>query len=149
VERSNVTKRGLGLQQRGGQTLVFGKGAVAADFVFLSGLDGSVDDDGRPVDGIAAQTELALERMRRYLDEAGTTLENIVKIVWFLPDRALLGDFLAARDAWLERNCPQLVRERSFASTLLVVGLAYEQMLVEFDCIAYAGPSVAAATASS
>jgi enamine deaminase RidA (YjgF/YER057c/UK114 family) len=134
-----MPKRGLGLLQRGGRTLVYGRGAAAAEFVFLSGLDGSTDDDDRPVEGMTAQTELALERLQRYLSDAGSSLENIVKVVWFLPARELLPEFLAARDGWLDRNCPKLLEDRSYASTLLIVGLASESMLVEFDCTAYCG----------
>ena len=44
-----------------------------------------------------------------------------------------------ARDGWLARNCTPLVEERSYASTLLIVGLAREDILVEIDCIAYVG----------
>ena len=39
-------KRGLGPIKRAGQTLSFGKGAVAAGFVFLSWVDGAVSEDG-------------------------------------------------------------------------------------------------------
>jgi len=134
-----MTKRGLGPIERGGTTLPFGKGAVAGGFVFLSGVDGAVDDHGDPVAGVGAQTELALERLRRYLIDAGSTLDDIVKVVWYVADRAHLADFFAAREPWLGRESPALVGERSFASTLVITGLATEQMLVEVDCISYAG----------
>ena len=92
-----------------------------------------------PAEGIAAQTELALERIKARLEEAGARLEDVVKLVWYLTDRDLEEEFYAARDGWLGRNAPSLLEERSYASTLLIVGLAKPDMLVEIDCIAYVG----------
>ena len=132
-------KRGLGPIQHAGELMVWGKGAVAGDFVFLSGAEARADDTDVPVEGVAAQTVLCLDRIESRLEEAGARLENVVKFVWYLSDRSLIPEFYEARDGWLERNCPELVRERSYASTLLVVGLALPDMLVEIDCIAWVG----------
>lgn len=134
-----TSKRGLGLIQHAGQTMVWGKGAVAGGLVFLSGAEARGDGDDVPVEGIRAQTELALDRIKKRLAEAGTGLDNVVKFVWYLTDRSHIENFYAARDGWLERHAPSLVRERSYASTLLIVGLARDDMLVEIDCIAVAG----------
>lgn len=139
LRRGGSRKRSLGLLRRGDRELPYGKGATAGGFVFLSGIEGSVDDAGEPVEGVRAQTELALNRMHQYLGEAGADLQSIVKLVWFLRDRSHLHEFLSCRDQWFERNCLELLAERSYASTLLILGLATEEMLVEFDCIAYAG----------
>jgi enamine deaminase RidA (YjgF/YER057c/UK114 family) len=134
-----MSKRGLGLIEHAGRTMVWGKGAVAGDFVFLSGAEARSDEADVPVEGITAQTELALERIKQRLTEAGGSLENVVKFVWYLTDRSLEAGFYEARDGWLARNCPSLVEERSYASTLLIVGLARADMLVEIDCIGYIG----------
>jgi enamine deaminase RidA (YjgF/YER057c/UK114 family) len=136
---SETAKRGLGLVHHAGKTMVWGKGAVGGNFVFLSGAEARSDEEDIPVEGIKAQTELALERVKARLTEAGASLENVVKFVWYLTDRSLESEFYEARDGWLARNCKPLVDERSYASTLLIVGLAREDMLVEIDCIAYLG----------
>jgi enamine deaminase RidA (YjgF/YER057c/UK114 family) len=132
-------KRGLGKVVHAGREMVWGKGAVAGGFVFLSGAEARADDTDEPVEGIAAQTELALDRIKRRLDEAGARLDDVVKFVWYLTDRALEQEFYAARDGWLARHAPKLLEERSYASTLLIVGLAKPEMLVEIDCIAWLG----------
>jgi enamine deaminase RidA (YjgF/YER057c/UK114 family) len=119
--------------------MVWGKGAVAGEFVFLSGSEARSDAEDVPVQGIKAQTELALERIKQRLAQAGASVEDVVKFVWYLTDRSLESEFYEARDRWLERNCKPLLDERSYASTLLIVGLAREDMLVEIDCIAYLG----------
>ena len=136
---SERAKRGLGLIVHAGETMPWGKGAVAGDFVFLSGAEARSDEADVPLEGVKAQTELALERIKQRLTEAGASLENVVKFVWYLTDRSFEAEFYEARDGWLARNCKSLVDERSYASTLLIVGLAREDMLVEIDCIAYTG----------
>lgn len=134
-----MPKRGLGLIEHAGQVMVWGKGAVAGDLVFLSGAEARSGDTDEPVEGVTAQTELALDRIEQRLAEAGATLDQVVKFVWYLKDRDLIDEFYEARDGWLARRAPRLVAERSYASTLLIVGLAKEDMLVEIDCWAYVG----------
>jgi enamine deaminase RidA (YjgF/YER057c/UK114 family) len=134
-----MPKRGLGLIEHAGQVMVWGKGAVAGHFIFLSGAEARSSENDEPVEGVTAQTELALERVKERLAEAGATLDQVVKLVWYLSDRDLIAEFYEARDGWLKRNAPALVRDRSYASTLLIVGLAKEDMLVEIDCYAYTG----------
>jgi len=137
VSLESGEKKGLGKIFLAGKEMVWGKGAVAGGFVFLSGAEGRDDKTNVPVSGIKAQTELALERIRERLEEAGTSLENVVKFVWYLSDRSQEQAFYDARDGWLAKNAPNLFKERSYASTLLIVGLARYDMLVEIDCIAY------------
>jgi enamine deaminase RidA (YjgF/YER057c/UK114 family) len=129
-------KRGLGKVVHAGREMVWGKGAVAGGFVFLSGAEARADDTDEPVEGVRAQTELALDRVEARLAEAGAGPHDVVKFVWYLTDRGLEQDFYAARDGWLARRAPRLLEERSYASTLLIVGLAKEEMLVEIDCVA-------------
>jgi enamine deaminase RidA (YjgF/YER057c/UK114 family) len=136
----STAKRGLGKIVHAGEEMVWGKGAAAGGFVFLSGAEARADDTDEAVEGVAAQTELALDRVKQRLEEAGATLEDVVKLVWYLSDRGLIDEFYATRDGWLGRNAPDLLRDRSYASTLLIVGLAKEEMLVEIDCVAYVGP---------
>ncbi len=114
----------------------WGKGAIADNLVFLSGVEARDERTDAPVPGIKGQTELALDRIKERLEEAGTSIDNAVKFVWYLADRALEQEFYDARDGWLARHAPKLLKERSYASTLLVVGLARYEMLVEIDCIA-------------
>ncbi len=130
------TKRGLGVIYYGGGKMVWGKGVVASNFVFLSGVEARDEKTDLPLFGVKAQTQLALNRVKERLEEAGTSIDNAVKFVWYLADRALLQEFYEARDGWLAKNAPRLLKQRSYASTLLIVGLAQYEMLVEIDCIA-------------
>jgi enamine deaminase RidA (YjgF/YER057c/UK114 family) len=133
-------KKGLGHVYYAGKKMFWGKGAVAGGFVFLSGSEARDEESDESVKGIKAQTELALDRIKRRLEEAGTSIDNAVKFIWYLADRAQVQGFYEARDGWLTKNAPGLLEERSYASTLLIVGLAKHDMLVEIDCIATVPP---------
>jgi len=63
-------------------------------------------------------------------------MDNIVKIVWFVSSRDYLEEFRSARDEWFSRNAPRLIDEKSFAATLLIVGLDRAEMMVEIDVVA-------------
>lgn len=133
-------KRGFGPVIHGGEEMPFGKGAVAGGFAFLSGAEGRHPDTGVPVEGIRAQTEVALEKIKSRLEEAGGSIDDIVKLTTYLKQRGDREDYMAARDEWLERNCPEVLSDRAYGSTLLFVsGMSLEDMLIEIDCIAYIG----------
>ena len=138
-EESNKLKgkKGLGLVHHAGKEMVWGKGAMAGDFVFLSGAEARDEKLDEPLGGIKEQTEVALNRIKERLEEAGASLENVVKFVWYLADRSDVEAFYEKRDGWLANNAPKLLEERSYASTLLIVGLAKHNMLIEIDCVAF------------
>ena len=137
ITMTQARKRGLGLIRHAGRVMVWGKGAAADGFVFLSGVEARRDSDDTPPSTIGEQMELVMNRIKERLDEAGTSIDNVVKFVWYIADRSLLQSFYDARDGWLAKHAPKLLRDRSYASTLLVVGLARADMLVEVDCTAY------------
>lgn len=60
------------------------KGAVADGFVFLAGTEGIDPETLKPVEGIEAQTRLALEKVKARLEEMGSSLSNIVKMVYYI-----------------------------------------------------------------
>lgn len=130
-------KRGLGLIRHGGKLMPWGKGAAAGDFIFLSGAEARAEDTDVPPSGVGAQTELALSRVEQRLKEARASMDDVVKFVWYLTNREDEEAFYEARDGWLKKHAPVLFGERSYASTLLIVGLARPDMLVEVDCTAY------------
>jgi enamine deaminase RidA (YjgF/YER057c/UK114 family) len=130
-------KRGLGPVMMGGKPMPWGKGAVAGDFVFLSGLEGRTDDAGVAVDGIAAQTKLALERGTQYLQEAGTSAENVVRMVQYLAKPEDAAEFHVARDGWMRAHAPQLLEEQSYAGVLLIQQFTKPDRLIEIELTAY------------
>ena len=129
-------KRGLGPVTRGGVAMPWGKGVSAGGFVFLSGLEGCIDDDGAPVLGIEAQTRLALRRGQIYLEEAGTSFSNIVRLIQYLASPEDRGGFHAARTAWFGEQAPNLQRDQDYAGVLLIQQLSLPGCLIELEVTA-------------
>ena len=72
---------------------------VSGDTVYTAGQTG-VDGDGNLVEGgIAEQTRQTLENVRRCVEAAGCTLDDVVKVNAYLAD---LGDFPAYNQAYVE-----------------------------------------------
>lgn len=130
-------KRGLGLVYHGDRKMPWGKGAVANGLVFLSGTEGRDPADDHVVEGMRAQLWMALDKIKERLEEAGTSIENAVKFVWYLTSRDYAEEFRQARDEWFAKHAPKLLEEKSYAGTLLIVaGLDRPEMVVEVDVIA-------------
>ncbi|WP_406496941.1 RidA family protein [Streptomyces sp. NBC_01604] len=134
-----MRKRGLGPLTYGSVVQPWGRGAAAGGFVFLSGIDGVTDEQGRPVHGVAAQTKVTLDRVRALLADAGAGMDDIVQLDQYVADPAERMDYMRARDAWLSQHAPRLLDERSYASLLIFPGLATPAMRVEIRAVAYLG----------
>lgn len=67
----------------------------AGDFVFVSG-QAALAENGAVIDGgIVSQTEATIERLRIVLEEAGCTLDDVVKATVWLDDPRDFGPFNA------------------------------------------------------
>lgn len=99
----------------------------AQRLVFISGQVG-VDADGVLANGIAAQTERAIGNVHAVLAEAGLSPSDLVKLTIYLTDPANVEGFVAAAGAALPSTPP--------ATTMLLVGMASPEVLVEIDAIA-------------
>ena len=101
----------------------------AARFLFVSGTMG-LDHNGRAPDGLSEQLSLLWSNIRRILDEAGMTTENIVRLTSYLRDASFAA---ANQDARL-----QALGERRIPTTAIVVQTLMPQWLVEIEVIAAA-----------
>jgi len=76
----------------GDTLMIWGKGTVVTEprgLVFVAGTEGLVPDidfsqGGRVVESAAAQTRLALEKIKSRLEEMGSSLEHIIKLTWYV-----------------------------------------------------------------
>ena len=133
----------------------WGKGTVvkgAKGFIFLAGTEGIDPAIGKPgakgavvVEGIEAQTRMALEKIKSRLEEMGSSLENIVKLVWYIkgtefPDGvALSPNYIKAakvREEFFKEHCPAFCKNPPPGDLIGVSGLALKGMLIEIACIA-------------
>ncbi len=118
----------------------FARSVVAGDFVFLSGSSGRTLETGEvSSDDVREQTRVALDKVRLALEEAGGSMENIVKVVIYFRD---MKDYEAVKETELEyyrEHAPALADDPPASTVCQVVSLSKENMLVEFDIIALRG----------
>ena len=71
----------------GGAKQKFARSVVAGDLVFLSGSSGRTMETGEvSSDDVREQTRVALDKVRLALEEAGTSMDNIVKVLTYFKD---------------------------------------------------------------
>jgi 2-iminobutanoate/2-iminopropanoate deaminase len=102
----------------------------ASSLVFVSG-QASISADGQFVgeDDFYAQVRLVFENLRTVLDQAGATLENVVKLTVFLTDMNRLPDYTRIKGTFFSGEQP--------ASTAVgVAALARPEMMVEVEALA-------------
>jgi len=102
----------------------------AGNLVFVRGQVGS-DFDGNTV-GIGdarAQTEQAMKNVKQLLEEAGSELAHVCKIVVYITDRAYRSDVYRELGRWLKGVYP-------VSTGLIVQGLAKPEWVVEVDVTA-------------
>jgi enamine deaminase RidA (YjgF/YER057c/UK114 family) len=98
--------------------------------VFCSGQLGLASDGSIPEDA-AGQAEVCFANIARILEEAGMSLDNVVRINAFVTDRAHIPAYMAVRDGLFFNPPP--------ASTLIIVsGFTRPEFKVEVEVIAAA-----------
>lgn len=96
--------------------------------VYLSGQVGS-DQDGNIGADFESQIRMTYANIEAILGDAGMDLTNLVKVTTYLTDRVNLAPMREIRK--------QILGDHKPAHTLLIVsGLAYEEFLIEVECVA-------------
>ena len=101
----------------------------AGDLVFVAGQLGLKPGDTAIEGAIATQTEQALRNLAAILEEAGSSLANLVKTTVFLQD---LGDFAAMNEVYARH-----VGDRPPARSTFEVAKLPSGALVEIEAIAH------------
>lgn len=108
----------------------FSPATRAGDFVFVSGHGGFEDPStGEPLEGIEAQTRQCIENIKKVLDAAGASLDDVVKVNIYL---ANADDFPKMNEVYQEsfpKDWP--------ARTTVVTRFTIPSMIVVMDFTAY------------
>jgi len=99
------------------------------ELVFVAGQLGLAPGGAAPEGDVAAQTEQALRNLAAILEEAGSSLENLVKTSVFLQD---LGDFAAMNEVYARH-----VGDRPPARSTFQVAKLPSGALVEIEAVAH------------
>ena len=101
----------------------------AGDYIFLAGQIGIEDDKGREVKGVEAQTRQCLENMKRVLEVAGASLDDVVKVTVFLVNVDDVAKMNQVYKRYFLKDYP--------ARLTAIAALTKPAMLVEMECVAY------------
>jgi 2-iminobutanoate/2-iminopropanoate deaminase len=102
----------------------------AGPFIFVSGQVGAVDDADNTIPGVEGQTRRLLTAIKKILQAAGASMEDVVKTTVFLVNA---DDFAAMNRVYQEF----FTTEPPARSTIIVAALAKPEWLVEIEAIAY------------
>jgi len=115
----------------------FARSVVVGDLVFLSGSSGRTMETGEvSSNNVKEQMIVALDKIKGALEEAGSSMNNIIKTTIYLKH---VEDYQVMRDTELEyykKNAPSLVDEPPASTFIQPASLAKPSMLVEIDVIA-------------
>jgi 2-iminobutanoate/2-iminopropanoate deaminase len=115
--------------------LPFSPSYAAGPFVFVSGKIGADPDTGAlPPGDLRKQTRLALENIRKVLEDGGLSLEDVVKTTVFLTDMRHYPDMNEEYVAVFPEKLPA-------RTCVAVSSLPRVEALVEIEAIAYTGKS--------
>ena len=98
------------------------------DLVFVQGCTGRHPTTGESGDGIREQTRFALERIRMILEEAGTSLDNVLTNTCYVTSRDDLPGFNETYTEFFPQDFP--------ARTTIIVGFGATDNLVEITTTA-------------
>lgn len=120
-----------------GKKQQFARSVVVGNLVFCSGMSGRTMETGDvSSDDVVEQMKVALDKVRGTLEEAGTSMDNIVKTVIYLKhveDYAIMRQ--TEREYW-QKYAPGLLKEPPASTFMQPASLARDNMLIEIDVIA-------------
>ena len=113
----------------------FSRSVVVDNLIFVSGCQGQNDETVKVETNVfEEQMVIVLDKVRKAMEEAGSSMNNIVKTLMLLKN---LEDYPRMRKTELEyyqKHAPLLVEDPP-ASTFMQVNLARPEFLVEIDVI--------------
>ena len=110
--------------------LAFSLAIKAGNCIFVSGQTGVKDPEtGEEVNGIEAQCQHCLENIKRIMETAGSSLNDVVKVTVFLRNVEDYAAMNKVYQSYFNTHRP--------ARSTVVSGLVAPDMLIEMECIGY------------
>jgi 2-iminobutanoate/2-iminopropanoate deaminase len=121
----------------GGKKQQFARSVVVGDIVFLSGSSGRTMETGDvSSDNLKEQMLVAWNKIKGSLEEAGSSLENIVKTNIYLKNRDDYDLMRQTEREYWAKNAPALLEDPPASTFMQPVSLSRPNMLVEIEVIA-------------
>ena len=120
-----------------GKKQQFARAVAVGNLLFLSGMSGRTMETGEvSSDSVVDQMNVALDKVRAALTDAGTSMDNMVKTVIYLK-RVEDYDVMrrTEREYWA-RYAPGLLEEPPASTFMQPASLSKPSMLIEIDVVA-------------
>ena len=113
----------------------FANAVVAGNLIFVSGCQGQNDDTVTvDTDVFEEQMIIALDKVRGAMEEAGSSMDNVIKTMMLLKDVRYYPRMRKTELEYYQKYAPKLVEDPP-ASTFMEVNLAQPGFLVEIDVV--------------
>ena len=113
----------------------FANAVVAGNLIFVSGCQGQNDDTVTvDTDVFEEQMIIALDKVRKVMEDAGSSMDNVIKTMILLKNVADYPKMRKTELEYYQKYAPMLVEDPP-ASTFMQVGLAKPDFLVEIDVV--------------
>ena len=120
-----------------GKAQRFAKCVVVGDMIFLSGSSGRTMETGEVSSpDVKEQVKVALDKISAVLTDAGSHMDNIVKVQIFIKDMSQYEEIKQAEFDYYEEHAPGLFREPPASTVVQIDSLSKDNMLVECDVTA-------------
>jgi 2-iminobutanoate/2-iminopropanoate deaminase len=113
----------------------FSRSVVVGNLIFISGCQGANDETARVETMVfEEQMEIALGKIRRALQEAGSSMNNLIRNLIMLKDLSYYPAMPRTELAYYQQHAPSLVDNRP-VSSVLGVQLGKPEYLVEIESV--------------
>jgi len=120
-----------------GKKQPFARSVVVGDLVFLSGMTGRAMETGElNSENLADQMKEALNKIRASLTEAGTSMDNIVKMTFYLKNAEDVQALHQIEKEYWQKYAPRLLEEPPAGTLIQPLSLVHPKVLIEIDVIA-------------
>jgi enamine deaminase RidA (YjgF/YER057c/UK114 family) len=106
----------------------YSRAVVDGDYVFVSGCTGFDYATMKLADGVVAQADKALENIDAALRQAGSSMADVVRVTYILPDRAEFEPCWPTLQRWFGEVRP--------AATMIMCELLDPEMRIEIEVTA-------------
>jgi enamine deaminase RidA (YjgF/YER057c/UK114 family) len=110
------------------QQIGYSRAVVDGEWVFVSGTTGFDYAKGTISEVLLEQAEQCLENIQSALQQAGSSLEDVVRVTYILPERTDFAPCWPLLHAYFGKIRP--------AATMIVAGLADPRMKIEIEVTA-------------
>jgi enamine deaminase RidA (YjgF/YER057c/UK114 family) len=110
------------------QQIGYSRAVVEDEWIFVSGTTGFNYANGTICDAVLEQAEQCLKNISSALQQAGSSLEDVVRVTYILPERADFAPCWPLLQSYFGKIRP--------AATMIVAGLADPRMKIEIEVTA-------------